>query len=165
MPDLSQYLPLLSTTDDATIAGMAGCSVDDVAAFRAANAPAPSAPAPAAADAAGDTITRGVNRRIRAKSAPEDPPAAPPPSLASYVAELPQVDAEALYEALRKRLHPAAPVEQSAPSSVRLRVTATLTGPDGKPRAFSFRDVISGDLAAHLWSHHRDAVERYPVVR
>lgn len=161
MPDLSQYLPLLSTTDDATIAGMAGCSVDKVAAFRAANAPSPAAPTPAEPVAPAAAPARA---RRATPSPAEPPPSAPPPppkSVASYVADLSQADAEALYDALRERLHPA-PAEQPAPHAVRSRGNHDATGLDGRLLRMRMRDVFTGDLARHLWTAHRKLVEPVP---
>ena len=155
MPDLSQYLPLLPTTDDATIAGMAGCSVDEVAAFRAANTSAPAV----------TTAAAPARAAKRAAPAPtEASPSAPPPppkSVASYVADLSQADAEALYDALHTRLHPK-PEERPTPHAVKLLRTARLTGVSGQPANYSLGDVYSGELAAHLWTRHRDAVRAYP---
>ena len=172
MADLSQFRALLADHDDTTIAGMAGCSPEDVAAFRAAQAPA--AP-PAAAPEAPVAPAQKADKKKDDKKAAGPAPALPR-SAAAYVAGLSLDDATALYGALHARLHPApaerpAPqaVQDDAPTAVRIRAhNARLTTPAGKLYAPGFRDVISSaqpDLVAHLWANHRDAVEAYPVRR
>ena len=158
MADLSQFRALLADHDDTTIAGMAGCSPEDVAAFRAARAPA--AP-PAAAPAARAAPAQKADKKADKKAAEPAPPPPLPRSVASYVAELSLDDATALYEALHARLHPE-PVERPAPHAVKLLRTASLTGVSGRPATYSLGDVYSGEIAAHLWAHHRDAVRAYP---
>ena len=146
MSDLHQYAALLGEHDDATIAGMAGCSEEDVAAFRASQAPA-----------------RRSTRKAADKAPVAVEDAAPPPlrTLQDYVADLREDQAHELYAALKARLFPA-PADLPAPSAVRAKGRGFATDPAGRKIVLRRRDVFTGEIAAHLWAHHRDAVETIP---
>lgn len=154
--DLSQYAALLAEHSDDAIAGVAGCSVEAVAAFRAQQQPKPQAEPPPA-----DPPKRAPARPKPEAPAPAPAPPPPPPSVASYVAALSLEDAEALYKALQERLHPP-PAEQPAPRTVKVLANVKLTGPNGQPAVYNRGDHYSGEIAAHLWHHHREHVRAYP---
>ena len=174
MFDLSQYRALLAEHDDATIAGMAGCSEEAVAAFRASVAP-PAEPTPAAeATPPAEPPAEPPARRGRASRAPApSQPIEAGVDLAALAASLSDDDAKALLAALRARLEPVEPAAPAAaptdapPSAIRIRRRGGLSFrlPDGSRTTLQFRDVVpsaQADLVAHLWAHHRAAVETIP---
>lgn len=57
----------------------------------------------------------------------------------------------------------AAPVvKMPAPSCVRALVSRKFPGPTGRTFRLDFRGIFRKEVAAWLWEHHRDLVERFP---
>lgn len=138
---LADFVHLVNQVPDEKLAEMAGVSIGDIEAFRAAKGDEPT-------EAAASTVPEPTEVEPPAPGPEKSAPATPKRSRRKQTRPKPK----------------AQPVVAGTESHrvVRLTKGRVTTGPNGRTLRLAFRDVFSGEMAQWVQVHHADICEPYP---
>jgi|GEM_PF-6661741 len=150
---LEKYSAVIGTVPDEKVAEMAGVTVEEVKAFRAAADDGGETAADDGDDDPDPDPDTAEGEGKPAEPAPEPAKAEPAPK--------PKPRRRTRKASTPKAPKPVEPKPVVHPT-VRLTGNQVVKGPDGRRLRLSFRDVYSGEMARWLQKHHADLCEAYP---